>query len=111
MFEGPKSLTANATGEWDYEYEPLKPLQKERPYTPRREEPIEYLIEELKIIWGPKPVEVLDCHLVTVTAASANNPSKVASEGKESAPKAKVKVEEGNSAEDKEEKVQLTCEK
>jgi hypothetical protein len=92
-------LTRFATGEWEYDFESLPPLEKERPYTPPREEPIEYLIEELKIIWEPRIIDVSSGNVVTVTPASATEPSKAEQNKK------KMKADEDKSAEDKQEKV------
>lgn len=94
-------------GEWEYDFAPL-PKEKERPYTPPREEPIEYLIEELKTIWEPRPIEVPDGYLVPVTTGSSSS-SKKAVDGDGKIEKAKVVVKEEKSAEDKEHKVSLFC--
>ena len=92
-------MTRFAIGEWEYDFASLPPLEKERPYTPPREEPIEYLIEELKIIWEPKIIDIPSGNVVTVTPASATEPSKAEGNIK------KVKAEEDKPAEDKQEKV------
>jgi len=62
-------------GEWEYDLAPL-PKEKERLYTPLREEPIEYSIEELRIIWQPKTFDLPNGSLETVTPASTNDPPK-----------------------------------
>jgi len=95
----------DSKGEWEYDFAPLAPQPKERPYTPPREEPIEYLIEELKVIWEPRPIDVPDGYLVTVTPASGNDNSKGAGE------KVKVTVEEEKPAEAKEDKASKGDEK
>lgn len=92
-------MTRFVIGEWEYDFASLPPLEKERPYTPPREEPIEYLIEELKLIWEPRIIDVPGGNVVTVTPASGTRPSKAEENIK------KVKAKEDKSAEDKQEKV------
>lgn len=85
----------DSKGEWEYDFAALPPQPKERPYTPPREEPIEYLIEELRVIWEPRLIEVPGANIVTVTPGSGNDTSKGAGE------KVKVTAEEAKSAEGK----------
>lgn len=92
----------DSKGEWEYDFAPL-PKEKERPYTPPKEEPIEYLIEELKMIWEPRLIEVPDGYLVTVTSGSSG-PSKGAVDKDGSPEKVKVDVKEEKSEEDKNQK-------
>lgn len=94
-----QKLTRYPAGEWEYDFAPLPSQPKERPYTPPREEPIEYLIEELKIIWEPRLIDVPGANTVTVTPASGKDTPKGAGE------KAKVMAEEVKSAQGKENKV------
>jgi hypothetical protein len=97
-------LTGDSAGEWEYDFAPLPAAPKERPYTPPREEPIEYLIEDLKIIWAPRQIGVSDGYLVTAIPASGNDPSKGAGENVQ---KVSVTVEEQKPAGAKEDKVSL----
>ena len=89
-------MTLIGIGEWEYEIEPFKPQPKERPYAPPQKEPIEYLIEELRVIWEPRPIGV---YPVAVTSSASNSPKKE-SAGGEKAAEVKVvaageKTEEG----------------
>jgi hypothetical protein len=94
----------DAAGEWEYDIAKLQ-KEKERPYTPPRAEPIDYLIEDLKIMWEPRPIEISDSYLVTTTVASTNDLPKKASNTGVNVAKVKVEVEGERSAEDKNEKV------
>ena len=92
-----QKLTRYHAGEWEYDFAPLPSPPKERPYTPPREDPIEYLVEELKIIWAPRLIDVPGAN--AVTPASGKDTSKGASE------KVKVTAEEAKSTPGKENNV------
>ena len=93
----------NIVGEWEYDFASL-PEEKEPLYTPPKTDPIEYLLEELKMIWEPRLIEVPGASLASVMPASTNSATKNAGGNAVVAEKINVVID-GDLKKGKEEKV------